>query len=95
MIECKRDKDGRIQAVCEWMLFNQEGKFDDNGETMFIGELEINPELRGNGNIKYFMRKLYAKAPQTKKVFWFREYKYPGRGHRFFDIDKIKRRMGE
>jgi hypothetical protein len=49
MIECIRDEKGNITAVCEWLLFNEKGLIDEKGETIFIGELEINPEHRGNG----------------------------------------------
>lgn len=94
MIECLRDKDGNITAVCEWLLFNNEGKLDEKGETLFVGEFEINPIHRGNGVIKYFIKRGLELAPEAKRWMWFREYKYKGRGPRTYSIETLKRRVG-
>lgn len=94
MIECIRDDKGNITAVCEWLLFNTEGRIDEKGETIFIGELEINPEHRHNGCIQHFIRRGIELNPQAKRIFWFRERKYPGRGYRIYNVETIKRRVG-
>jgi hypothetical protein len=95
MIECIRDPEGRITAVCEWLLFNEKGLIDDKGETIFIGEVEINPEHRGNGTLKEFIKRGIRLNPQAKRIFWFREKKYPGRGYRMYSIERLKKMMGD
>jgi hypothetical protein len=94
MIECIRDEKGNITAVCEWLLFNEKGLIDEKGETIFIGELEVNPEHRRNGCIGRFIKSIvFTKAAHAKRIFWFREYKYPDRGPRFYNVEQLKRRM--
>ena len=93
MIECLRDDAGRITAVCEWLLFNDEGRLDENGKTVFIGELEINPEHRGNGVFKKMLERLSVNNPGATRVFWLREHKYPGRKPKIYDANKF-RNMG-
>lgn len=92
MIEVLRDKDGNITAVCEWLKFNRDGGLDDNGDTVCICEMEINRDHRGNGVVKHFIKTLCDKNPQATRAFWWRETKYPGRGHKFYSIEHIKRR---
>lgn len=94
MLEVIRDEQGRMTAVCEWLTFNQEGKLDEHGLTVFIGELEINPEHRGKGVIRQLAREIRKKAPQASRVFWFRMSKYPKRGHRVYTVEQILRRVG-
>ena len=79
MIACLRDQEGNITAVIEYLLFNEKGNLDDNGEGMFIGELEINPIHRGNGALKELIKLLLAKCPQAKECVFFRKTKYPDR----------------
>jgi GNAT superfamily N-acetyltransferase len=92
MLEVIRDNEGRITACCEWLLFNDKGLLDEKGETIFVGELEINPEHRGNGVIRKLIRRGIERSPHAKRIFWFREYKYPGRGHRMYSTETLKRR---
>lgn len=94
MIEVIRDDKGDITAVCEWLLFDNDGRLNENGETVFVGELEINESHRGNGVLKHFIKRGIELNPKAKKIFWFREKKYPGRGMRVYPIDRIKKHMG-
>jgi GNAT superfamily N-acetyltransferase len=93
MIECLRDNEGRIVAVCEWLLF-KDGVLARDGDVMFVGELEINPEFRGKGVIKHFINTLYRKNPQAKRLVYLREYKYPDRSHRDYTREQIAKRIG-
>ena len=92
MIDVMRDPEGRITAVCEWLLFNDKGEMDEKGQTIFIGELEISEGHRGNGIIRGFIRRLAGFNPQATRVFWFREKKYPGRGARIYSVGRLKKR---
>ena len=90
MIACLRDTEGNITAVIEYLLFNEQGCLDDNGEGMFIGELEINPIHRGNGALKELIKMLLAKCPQAKKCVFFRKTKYPDRERRIYTREQFE-----
>jgi len=93
MIECIRDDQGRILAVCEWQLF-KDGMIAEDGNLLMVGDLEINPDKRGNGVIRHFIRTLYVKNPQAEYLFFYRNYKYPGRPGRTYTRDQIKKLLG-
>ena len=57
MIETMRDCSGNIIAVCEWNILGEDGRLDENGNFLLIGELEINKDLRGKGIIKEMIKK--------------------------------------
>jgi len=88
MIACLRDEQGRITAVCEYLCF-KDGAMDDNGKDVFIGELEVNPEHRGNGVFKKLVKEVYTKNPEFQRVVWFRGYKYPDRAPSIYTREKI------
>lgn len=92
MIECIRDVNGDITAVCEWLLMNEDAKIDDNGRFVYIGEIEINKKHQNNGIIKEFIKRISEKCPKAEKVFFVREYKYPGRKPRIYTREQILRR---
>jgi hypothetical protein len=94
MIEVIRDEQGDITAVCEWLLFNERAEFVDDGKVLFVAEVEVNKAHRGNGTIRRFIKLIYPKCPWIEKVFFFREYKYPGKRQRVYNIDRILRRGG-
>jgi membrane-associated HD superfamily phosphohydrolase len=60
---------------------------------MFIGEFEINPEHRGTGVVQYFIKTLYHKNPQAKRLVFLREYKYPGRDARTYTREQVAKRL--
>lgn len=93
MIECLRDNEGRIIGVCEWLLF-QDGILHRSGDTMFIGDFEINPEFRGKGTIRHFMKALHDKNPQAKRLVFLRNYKYPDRDPRSYTREQIAKHIG-
>jgi hypothetical protein len=92
MIAMIRDEEGNITAVCEWFLLDNDGLVSPYGETIFIGELEVNPGHRNGLCLKKFIKLGMELAPNAKKVCWFRETKYPGRKRRLFNIDTLDRR---
>jgi GNAT superfamily N-acetyltransferase len=93
MISCLRDDSGRITAVCEWLTF-EGGQLQDKGTDVFIGEFEVNPEHKGNGVFKKLIRKVYESNPQFRRVFWWREYKYPNSGARIYSREQILKHIG-
>jgi hypothetical protein len=93
MIECVRDDQGRILAVCEWLLF-RDGVFREDGNMLLVGDIEINPDKRGNGIIRKFIRVLYEKNPQAEWLFFYRNYKYPGRPGKLYTREQIKKLLG-
>ncbi len=90
MLEVKRDDKGNMTAVCEYLLFNKLGQLTEEGETMFIGELEINPEHRGNGILKGFIKTLLTKYPKAEQCFFYRRKKYPDRDYRVYTREQFE-----
>jgi GNAT superfamily N-acetyltransferase len=93
MIAVLRDENNRITAVCEWLTFDG-GQLSDDGKDVFIGEFEVNPEHKGNGVFKKLIRRVYEKNNDFQRVFWFREYKYPGSGPRVYTREQILKHIG-
>lgn len=92
MIILRKDENGRIIAVCEWLTLN-DGKLAEDGELVLICELEIVKEFRGNGMMRSIYLEIYKLNPNIKYVAWGRHYKYPGRGIKLLDAKQIKRRI--
>lgn len=84
MIECVRDDKGNITAVIEYLLFNKQGQLTEEGETVFIGEMEINPEHRGKKIIRRFIKTILTKYPKAERCIFFRRYKYPNRDYKTY-----------
>jgi hypothetical protein len=93
MIAVLRDESGNITAVCEWLWFDNAGRVTEDGELIFIGELEVNPGHENSGCLKGLLKQVIELAPNAKEIFWFRESKYPGRKHRLFNIETLKKRL--
>lgn len=84
MLEVLHNEDGSLKAVMEYLIFNEQGQLNEQGDRVFIGEMEINPQSRGNGVIKGFIKTILNKYPNLKTCVFFREYKYPNRGFRSY-----------
>jgi hypothetical protein len=90
MIEVLRDRDKRLTAVCEYLILTEDGHLHNDGTKIFIGELEINPEHRGKGLVKYFIKTLMDKYPKIDKCFFVRKRKYPDRDCRMWTRKKLE-----
>ncbi len=77
MIEVLK-RDGEIKGVCEWWIVDKLGKFDPNGEYIFINEVETSKSSENNGNLKYFIETITNKYPQAKYGY-FKRRKYGDR----------------
>lgn len=95
MLETILDESGNLKACIEWLTYNSNGTLDDLGEGVFIGELYINPNFRGNGVLKQFIKIIISKCPQAKGCFFYRETKYPGRGYRYYTKERWLKLIGE
>lgn len=84
MLEVLHNPDGTIKAVCEYLLFDNEGRLSEEGNRLFVGELEINPQDRGNGVIRKFTKTILNKYLKVSSIIYFRLYKYPERGLRTY-----------
>lgn len=94
MLEVIRNDNGDMIAVCEWLLLNNQGQLDDTADTMFIGEMEINKQYRGQGILKQVIRNLLIKCPQASKCLFFRKGKYPDRNYSLYTRDKWIKLVG-
>lgn len=84
MLEIIKDTQGNIQAVCEWYLVDENGNFDQKGEFVWINEVEISPQYRNNGILKYFTKTIIEKASTAKFGYFWRQKKYPDRKPRIY-----------
>ena len=84
MLEILKTDDGTIKAVCEWYLVNEKGGYDTAGDMVWVNEVEISPQYRNNGILKYFAKIIMIKCPQAKFAYFHRRKKYPERGIRVY-----------
>lgn len=78
MLEIIRDDKKNIIACCEWYLVDGKGNLDDKGSHVWVNEIEINPDQRGNGLLKRFVKIITDKAPQSEYGY-FQRRKYKDR----------------
>lgn len=84
MLEIIKTNNGEIKACLEWNLVNEKGEFDQKGQFVWVGEVEIAPQYRGNGILKEFARIIMIKCPQAKFGYFWRQGKYPNREIRIY-----------
>jgi hypothetical protein len=84
MLELIKDEQGNIKACLEWYLVNDKGEFDQQGEFVWVNEVEISPQYRRNGILKEFARIIIKKAPTAKFGYFWRQEKYPNRDMRIY-----------
>lgn len=95
MLEVIHDTQRNIEAVLEYLLFNESGTLDDNGTGMFIGEAEINPKSRNKGLIKEFIKRLLIKYPKVERCIFYRKIKYPNKEHIIYTRKQFERLIKE
>lgn len=94
MIEVIHDDVGGIKAVCDYIV-TKDNILDENGDTMFICDMEIVPAYRGNGMVRTVIRNILAKRPNLKTCSWFREYKYKGRPLKTYTREQFEKLIKE
>ena len=77
MIEVTRDAQGNITAVVEYLIFDNNGQLHDEGNQIFIGEVEINPEHRRKQILRTFIKTILNKYPKLERCCFCRFLKYP------------------
>ena len=95
MLEILRTDRNEIKAVCEWSLVDINGNFSQKGEFVWVSEVEIAPQYRGNGILKSFARIIMGKCPQAKFGYFWRQSKYPGRKPRIYHKARWLKLIGE
>ena len=76
MLEIIKDEQGNIKAVCEWWKVNPDGSFNEQGDIVWVAEVEINPSARNNGILKSFIKIITDKEPNAKAGYFWRQRKY-------------------
>ena len=95
MIEILRTDKGEIKAVAEYYIVNEDGSFNRKGEFVWINEVEISPQYRGNGILKTFAKNIMEREPQAKFGYFWRQYKYPDRKPRIYHRFQWLKLIGE
>ncbi len=82
MIENFKDENGLILGYIEWQLVDQNGKHDNHGAFVWINDLYIAPQFRGNGNLRRLSLMIKEKVPWAKE-FYFKREKYNKRQRQY------------
>lgn len=72
MLELIKDDQGNIHAVCEYYVVDKDGHMKDDGEFIWVNEVEVAPQYRNNGNLRSFVSKIVAMYPQAKYGYFSR-----------------------
>ncbi len=96
MLEVIKSNTGEIKACLEWYLVDKDGNFSQQGEFVWINEIEISPQYRNNGILREFIRVVVPKVPLTCRFgyFWRRD-KYPNRKIRIWHKSQWLRLLNE
>lgn len=89
MIETIKDEQGKITAYIEWNLLDQYGHFDNDGKYVWINDLYIQKDLRGNGILKRLSLDIRKLCPQAEE-FYFKRHKYKDRVRQYKIKDYLK-----
>lgn len=73
MIEILRDEQGNLKAVCEYYVVDKDGHMKDDGEYVWVNEMEVAPQYRNNGCLRKFVSKIVTMYPQAKYGYFSRE----------------------
>jgi hypothetical protein len=90
MIEVVRNDKGDITAICEYLIFNNLGGLDEEGNKIFIGDVEINPEHQRKSILRHFIKVLLVKYPKLEQCYFYRKKKYPYRDYRTWTRAKLE-----
>ena len=84
MLELIKDDQGNIHAVCEYYVVDKDGHMKDDGEYIWISEVEVAPQYRNNGCLRKFVKIICEKYPNAKAGYFHRLKKYPNRRPRIY-----------
>jgi hypothetical protein len=82
MIELVKDAEGRMLGVCEY-LFVDKDTLMPSGDTIFVGDIYINPQARGMKVLKKIITRLFDSYPEAIRVHFFREKNPNNRGKEY------------
>ena len=92
MVETIKDYDGKVVALIAWQVVNEEGQYKDQGDYIYIEDLWIHRDARGNGVLRRLINLIdkHKFATKAKWVYWERE-KYNHRISKRISRKKITR----
>jgi hypothetical protein len=92
MIEWFCDEEGNIQAVIGYMVFDDKGLPNDDGEVLYVSDMFVNKAYRHKNMVRYFAHKIKSQFPNIKRAVWFRDIKYKDNKLREFNFNNLLRR---
>lgn len=75
MILVHRNAQDRIEAVIDYYLVDEAGKFDPFGQFVFVRQLDLNPGLGGSKIIRHFIAEIAKFCPTARFGYWERRDK--------------------
>ena len=83
MLAVMRDVRGHLQAVSEWWLVDEQGRWNPTGRYVWINQLEVNPGVAWRGWMRDTIHHVARLCPQTVGAYWERRDKSPGVLHAY------------
>ena len=94
MLEVIKDKNGCIESMIAYQLFDDDYNMTEDGKHIGITELFIHDRLDGVGIMKHYIRVISRLLPDTTDIFFVREFKYKGREARRYTREQLERLAG-
>lgn len=69
MLLTRKNSEGFIYAFFEWDIVDQEGRTQNNGNFMYVRDIEVHPSYDGKLVISDFIKEL-EEDPRNKDVLW-------------------------
>tara|TARA_Y100000310_G_scaffold258992_1_gene267543 strand:+ start:89 stop:382 length:294 start_codon:yes stop_codon:yes gene_type:complete len=73
MVDTVKDKEGRVIALCEWSLRDEEGNEKKDGEYIFFNYMWVHPDFRHNGMWSKFRKLIEPKVPSARFLYFERK----------------------
>ena len=83
MLTVMRDAQGHLEAVCDWWLVDEQGRWTPQGQYVFLHELEVNPGIKLHAVRKHLVSTISLAALGALGVFWKRDHDAYPRVHAF------------
>ena len=79
MLTVIRDELGTLQAACDWLLVDAQGRHDPlHGTYVWVEQLELSPNLHSAALIRQIVLQIASQVPWADAAYWVRR-DHPGR----------------
>lgn len=76
MLTYLKDRDGKIEAFCEWKLVGQSGYEMENGKYLWVNDLWIHESVRNEGRLGMLIEEIFAVVPDETQICYFKRSRH-------------------